>query len=155
MVHSWEQPRLLPGPLACLAAHLAAQPQAQAGLMSWAVYDDEDLAVFAAHLQPALEQALGRAFDPQWVLSLDQWGQALFACTHKNLPREELFDVFGKADVFLALARHDPRWAHRRVTLFDDAFDDMTLVVPTRGTIARIVKVDPLLGFKDPGVLGA
>lgn len=141
LIESWNEPFFLPARVELVRDFLRDNPQAELGLMSWAVYHDQDMDVFRRTLQADLERLLERPFSERWLLHLDQWGTELFTCTHKRLPREELFDVFGKADVFLALARHHPEWVGQEVVLFDDAFDDMTLDIPTRGTQARIVNV--------------
>ena len=141
LIESWHEPSFLPSRAAMVRDFLQTHPQAQLGLMSWAVYHDEDMATFKRTLQDDIERLLGHAFTPRWTLHLDGWGQELFACTRKRLPREELFDVFGKPDVLLALARHHPEWVNEDIVLFDDAFDDLTLEVPGRGTTARIINV--------------
>lgn len=141
LIQSWQDPVALPDRAAVVRRFLADWPEARLGLMSWAVHDDADLSTFTRDLQPAVEHLLGRPFDARWRLSLDQWGAELFGCTRKRLPREELFDVFGKADLFLALARHHPEWQDETILLFDDAFDDLMLEVPGRRTQARIVNV--------------
>ena len=141
LIESWSEPFFLPVRIGIVRDFLQEHPEAELGLMSWAVYHDADLETFRQSLQADLERLLERPFSPRWMLHLDQWGTELFKSTHKRLPREELFDVFGKADVLLALARHHPEWAGREIVLFDDAFDDMTLDIPGRGTQARIVNV--------------
>lgn len=155
LIESWQEPFFLPGRIALVRDFLQQHPEAELGLMSWAVYHDQDMGVFQRTLQADLERLLERPFSPRWTLHLDQWGQELFDCTRKRLPREELFDVFGKADTLLALARHHPEWVQREVVLFDDAFDDMALEIPGRGTKARIVNVKqprPSLGVTKPRV---
>lgn len=141
LIESWEEPFLLRGRAALIRDFLAAHPEAELGLMSWAVYHDHDLATFRQRLQPDLEAFLGRCFAPRWTLHLDQWGLELGRCTRKQLSREDLFDLFGKAEVFLMLARFHPEWAGQEVVLFDDAFEACHLTVPDRGCQARIVNV--------------
>lgn len=141
LIESWEEPFLLPGRASLVRNFLQQHPQAELGLMSWAVYHDRDLGVFHQNLQADLEQLLERKFSPRWTLHLDHWGQELLQSTRKHIPRSELFDIFGKAEVFLALARHHPEWRDREVVLFDDAFDDLTIEVPGRGTRAQIINI--------------
>lgn len=141
LIKSWQEPHLLPGRATMVKDFLIAHPGAQMGLMSWAVYHDRDMQVFCEDMQPMLETFLEHTFSRRWTLPLDRWGQELFGCTGKRLPREELFDVFGKVDVLLALARHHPEWVGQEVVLFDDAFGDLTLEVPGRRTRCSIINV--------------
>ena len=66
------------------------------------------------------------------------WARELTRATGKILPMDELFDIFGKEEVFLALARRHPEWAGRAVVLWDDAFEDVEMWVPGRNTHACI-----------------
>lgn len=150
LIGSWSDPVLLPGRIEAIARAISATPDAQMGLMSWAVYDERDMAVFHAQHQQVLEQALGHSFAPRWLLTMDQWGQELARCTGKLLPRDELFDIFGKDEVFLRLARSHPEWEAREVVLWDDAFPSCTLDVPARNTRASIINViRAAAGFQD------
>lgn len=143
LIESWDQPVLMPHRAGMVRDFLAAHPDAELGLMSWAVYDDRDMDIFRRQMAPDLEQFLGRSWCRRWTLSLDQWGQELSRATNKFLPRQELFDIFGKAEVFLALGRAHPEWVARQIVLFDDAFGSCQLVVEDRNTTARIVSVLP------------
>lgn len=139
LIEEWARhPVLLLDRIAIIRRHLNEHPKARMGLMSWAVYRKNDLDVFHAHLKPILETELGKAFDLRWALSLEEWGRELTRATSKILPMDELFDLFGKDEVFLSLARRHPEWADQEVVLWDDAFADMELWVPGRNTRASI-----------------
>lgn len=139
LIEEWgRHPKFLPAQIACIRSHLQAHPQAELGLMSWAVWKQRDLDEFDVHLRPRLEEALGRCFGERWTLSLEGWAWELTRATGKILPMDELFDIFGKDEVFLSLARRHPEWEGQDVVLWDDAFGDMELRVPGRGVRAEI-----------------
>lgn len=142
LIHTWEQPDLLPHLVARVQGVLAQYPDASVGLMSWAVYHAKDLATFRTQLQAPLEAVLGRSFDPTWTLSMDDWARAIFACSGKLLSREDLFDLFSKLETFLFLARHLPAWKDETVILLDDAVPETFLLqIPERGTRALAVNI--------------
>lgn len=139
LIEEWgPHPRLLLDRISCIRDHLGAHPNADLGLMSWAIWKEDDLEKFHARLRPSLEEALGRRFGIRWTLSLEGWARELTRATGKILPMDELFDIFGKEEVFLALARRHPEWAGRDVVLWDDAFEDVEMWVPGRNTHACI-----------------
>lgn len=139
LIEEWARhPVLLSRRITCVRHHLAANPDAEVGLMSWAVYRKADMDLFHSHMKPVLEEHLDRSFDERWCLSMEGWGQELTRATNKILPMDELFDLFGKDEVFLALARRHPEWVGRDVVLWDDAFEDLEMWVPGRNTHACI-----------------
>lgn len=141
LIQSWHEPWYLPARIAKVRAFLEQHPGAEMGLMSWAVYHDEDLEVFRAKMQEDLEEQLGQAFEPRWVLHMGDWANEVFQWGRKHLSRDDLFDLFGKDQVFLFLARNHPEWQGRQVVLFDDAFEDLVLTIPGTQTHARIINI--------------
>ncbi len=141
LIQSWHEPYFLPGRIAKIRDFLERHPGSELGLMSWAVYHDEDLAVFHTTLRADLESMLGQAFDARWVLHMGGWADEVFRWARKRLTRDDLFDLFGKDQVFLLLARRQPEWQGRHVVLFDDAFEDLVLEIPGTQTTAQIINV--------------
>jgi hypothetical protein len=141
LIQSWFEPWFLPQRIAKIRAFLEEHPGAEMGLMSWAVYHDEDMVTFRRTLQQDLEAQLGQAFEERWLLHMGDWANEVFQWARKKLSREDLFDLFGKDQVFLLLARKQPEWQGRLVVLFDDAFEDLTLQVPDQQTEARIINI--------------
>ena len=89
------------------------------GVMSWAVWDDRDKQKLEREL-PMLEKLLGRKFDPEWVLSMDDWAKLLFTETGFHVERSEMFDLCKKEDVLFRL-RKAPVFKDHKVFLIDDA----------------------------------
>lgn len=141
LIQEWSNPLLIPGRISIIRDHLQQHPTAQLGLMSWAVWDSRDLDIFNRTLRPILEQELGHNFDERWTLSMDEWGQEMFTHARKRLDRDEMFDLFGKEDVFLILARRHPEWLGRQIFLFDDAVPNAKFSILDKGTHAHMVNI--------------
>ena len=141
LIQSWFEPWFLVDRIAKVRRFLEQHPGSEMGLMSWAVYHDEDLATFRTTLQADLEHQLGQAFEPRWTLHMGDWAGEVFQWGRKRLSMDDLFDLFGKDQVFLFLARQHPEWQGRQVILFDDAFEDLELKILGTGTHARIINI--------------
>lgn len=93
------------------------------GLMSWAVWNEDDKHAFNRNLRPHLESLLKRKFDDRYVWSMDDWAkQALLHCK-KKLTREDLFDCFGKPELLFMLSRAHPDFYDSIIFLIDDAYE--------------------------------
>ena len=141
LIKDWTDPVFLPARLEIIKNHLANNPHAQLGLMSWAVWDSRDLDVFNRTLRTELEEQLGHRFSEQWMLSMDGWAQEMMIHGRKHVHRDEMFDLFGKEDVFLMMARRHPEWLGQEIFLFDDAVPQSTFSLASRGTVAHMVNI--------------
>ena len=142
LIESWRERYLLPNRVEQIKNFLAEHSDAELGLMSWAVYDDKkDLKDFKEDLQEWLEGCLDFKFTERWVLSMDGWADELFKTSKKKIDRSEMFDIFGKEEVFLMLARRHPEWSNRKVVLFDDAVEHCILDLPDRNNSAQMFNV--------------
>lgn len=144
LIKYWSNPVMIPDRLDIVRQHLIKHPHAQLGLMSWAVWHEKDMEAFNHRLRPMLEEALGHHFSPRWALSMDGWAQEMLHHGRKKLDRSEMFDLFGKEDVFLTMARRHPEWAGREVFLFDDAVPASTFSINSGKTLAHMVNVKEL-----------
>jgi len=93
------------------------------GLMSWAVWNDDDKKVFNEKLRPAIEEALGMTFADELVWSMDDWSWHINRSTGKRVSRDDLFDMFGKQEVLFVLSRHSHNFNRQKVFLVDDAVE--------------------------------
>lgn len=141
LIQDWSNPVMVPDRLDIVRQHLMKHPTAQLGLMSWAVWDDRDMDVFNRKLRPMLEEALNHVFCSRWTLSMDGWAQEMLHHGRKKLDRDEMFDLFGKEDVFLTMARRHPEWVDQTVFLFDDAVPHSTFCIPSLNTHAHMINV--------------
>ncbi len=98
-------------------------PGATIGLMSWAVWNDKDKALFNKHLRDELEAVLEVQFSDEWVLSMDDWSDMLFKHCKKKLSRDDLFDCFGKQEVLFLASRFVPAFKDQFVLLVDDVVE--------------------------------
>lgn len=144
LIKDWSEPVVLPARVEIIKNHLLHNPQAELGLMSWAVWDSRDLDVFNRTLRTEIEERLEHRFCERWMLSMDGWAQEMMVHGRKRLDRDEMFDLFGKEDVFLIMARRHPEWAGREVFLFDDAVPHSTFSLPSINTIAHMVNIREL-----------
>jgi hypothetical protein len=95
---------------------------ARLGLMSWAVYNDRDKAIFNKSIRPWLEERINKKFDDDLILSMDDWADRVFEATNCKVSREDMFDVCKKEDVLFKLRKH-PMFHHTCTFLLDDAVD--------------------------------
>ena len=123
LIDNWENGWLLPEKIKVIRG-LCAPFDAKVGLMSWAVWDENDKAKFNSELRPELEKALGMKFSDEFVWSMDDWAKQLFEFRGKKISREDLFDIFGKEEVLFMLSRCHPAFKGHTVILFDDVVEN-------------------------------
>ncbi len=95
------------------------------GLMSWAVWDSRDKAIFVNEIQPELEKMLGCKFDPSYIWSMDDWAKAILGNFNKKIDRDDMYDLYGKPEVLIALARTNPEFKNSTIFLIDDAYEHL------------------------------
>lgn len=93
------------------------------GLMSWAVWNDQDKSIFNDELRKPLEDSLGMTFADEFVFSMDDWARQLERCTRKKMARGDLFSLFGKQEVLFSMSRHSHLFHNQKVVLVDDAVE--------------------------------
>ena len=124
VVEDWSNMTLLPRECMAIRSFLrTCHPGATIGLMSWAVWNDKDKALFNKHLRDELEAVLEVKFSDEWVLSMDDWSDMLFKHCKKKLSRDDLFDCFGKQEVLFLASRSVPAFKDQFVMLIDDAVE--------------------------------
>lgn len=89
------------------------------GLMSWAVWNEEDKLKFNKVFREVLEAELDHKFDDKMVWSMDDWAGQIFKACGKKISRQDIFDLFGKEEILFRLCR-DHHWANTRLFLVDD-----------------------------------
>lgn len=94
------------------------------GIMSWAMWNDEDKAIFNAEIRPTLEDLLGMKFSDEFVWSMDDWARKLLIFNKKKISREDLFDIFGKEEVLFMLSKTCTDFTGKNIFLVDDAVQD-------------------------------
>lgn len=147
LIDNWENGWLLPTNIATIKKAIGpANPKL--GLMSWAVWDDKDKAKFNSDLRPELEEALGMAFDDEFVWSMDDWAKQLLEFRGKKISREDLFDIFGKEEVLFMVARCHPKMRHQNVILIDDVVEhNLALVAKANNCLVTILNIDCMIGY--------
>jgi hypothetical protein len=93
------------------------------GLMSWAVWDENDKNLFNIHIRPRLEEALGKSFNDSFVLSMDDFASKILECCGKMISRDDMFDMFNKETTLFTLTRSHPMFKFEHVFLIDDAVE--------------------------------
>lgn len=124
VIEDWSNMSLMPRECMAIRNWLkTCHPGATIGLMSWAVWNDEDKALFNKHLRDELEAVLEVQFSDEWVLSMDDWSDMLFKHCKKKLSRDDLFDCFGKQEVLFLASRFVPAFKDQFVLLIDDVVE--------------------------------
>lgn len=120
-------------------------PPAVVGLMSWAVWNSDDKVDFDKRFRPFLEAELRVKFDPQFFWSMDDWCTELLKHAKKKLDRADLFDMFGKEEVLMRLARCHPAFRDREVFLVDDRVNhELVCHVPQTGCLVTLLNVNEM-----------
>lgn len=122
LIDNWENGWLLPAKIAVIR-EMFTGVSPSIGLMSWAVWDDEDKAKFNSSFRPELEEALGMKFSDELVWSMHDWARSLLQYSGKHISREDLFDCFSKHEVLFMLSRCHPALKGEQVVLVDDAVE--------------------------------
>lgn len=145
VIASWDDQTLLPGRIAHIKEFLdgaTAHDGVEIGLASWAVWNDRDKSQFNNNLREDLENALGHKFDDRFVWSMDDWAKELFVHTGKLMERSELFDIFGKEEVLIKMARCHPLFSDKNVLLFDDRVEhNLHIVSPNNRSQLLFVNI--------------
>ena len=90
VIEDWSNMTLMPRECMAIRSFLrTCHPGATIGLMSWAVWNDRDKALFNKHLRDELEAVLEVKFSDEWLLSMDDWAKMLFHHCKKKLSRDE------------------------------------------------------------------
>lgn len=147
LVDDWNSQLLLTANVRVVRSFLSTlPPSTKVGLMSWAVWDERDKALFNKDLRPFLEAELNVQFSDEFVWSMDDWAQEVFNSTGMKLSREDLFDVFGKHEVLFKLSRHSSKFEGERVFLVDDVAEHkLEWSVPHNKCSATMLNVKEML----------
>ena len=120
VIEDWSNMSLMPRECMAIRSFLrTCHPGATIGLMSWAVWNDKDKALFNKHLRDELEAVLEVKFSDEWLLSMDDWAEMLFRHCKKKL----FFDCFGKQEVLFLASRFVPAFKDQFVLLIDDVVE--------------------------------
>lgn len=101
-------------------------PRLHVGLMSWAVYDDRDKQMFM-NVKHHIEEKIGYKFDDNFVWSMDDWAKLVYMHRGLKLDRADMFELFSKREVLMALANHEV-FFNSFVTLIDDRVEHQFLI---------------------------
>ena len=144
LIDEWANMMLMPQRCAAVHKLLKENAGCRVGLMSWAVWHDKDKATFINDLQPLLEEVLDVKFDPELIWSMDDWARELVHAK-KRIPRQDLFDCFGKHEVLFMLSRCHPTFKDQSVVLVDDVAEHgLEWRSVTNNCYARMVNVKQL-----------
>lgn len=129
VIDDWEQRNLLPGNIAKingLLRWMSIDSELTIGLMSWAVWDDKDKNNVLEKLLPDLNGVLAVPVAPQFVLSMQDWGDLVLGHCKLKLSRDDMFDMFRKEEVLFSLRTSDFLNQFNAVFLIDDAVTHQT-----------------------------
>lgn len=112
------------------------------GIMSWALWDTRDAAVFTESMLPELQAFLGVQINTSLPLTMDQWADDLLRYRKLRVSRDDIFDIFQKPEILLSMARFNPLFFGRDIILIDDAFEHGTRIdVPSTDTRVRLINI--------------
>lgn len=135
----------LPRKISAIAKFLS-ENDARVGLMSWAVWHFADKEQFESRFRHDLEFMLQHQFDDKLVWSMDEWAVEIFKHRRKKVSRDDMFDMFGKQEVLLSLARNHPEFKGHEVVLFDDAVEHMMeFRCPSNECNVKFINIDTML----------
>lgn len=115
---------------------------ARVGFMSWAVCDAADSRIVIDELLIPIEETLGVKIDRMLPMSMQEYGADVLSFRNLRLSLEDMYDVFKKEEVLLALIRKNPAFIDHEIVLIDDAVDhNMSFNIPSRNAAVRFINV--------------
>lgn len=100
-----------------------------AGLLSFAVWHDQDVTEFNKAIRPMIETHLHFKFNDEWIITkeqiknwLNEWNKTPFNDADDNA------STFKKEGVMMAIWKHMFKEPNTRVILLDDTVEDMTII---------------------------
>lgn len=109
-----------------LMGELAPDKEIVLGIMSWAVWNHNDLESFNEELRKPLEDFFERPINITWTME-DWFAASVHSGTRVNSNIADFFDSFTKEDVLFKMRNHD-MFKEQALVLFDDAVEDMFLI---------------------------
>ena len=136
----WKSAVLLTEQNPHLQSWIDRQKPFRAGLLSFAVWDDDDLAGFNAHLRPFLEERLGFVFDDELMLTK----QNLLAKTRlwENMPfldASDFDDFFRKRVSVENIWLHEFQKPDHTLILLDDTVPNLTTTSDVPGCVLKMI----------------
>lgn len=113
------------------------------GLMSWAVWNDEDKHTFQQELQPWIEEQMKITFSQELILSMEDWITLVQRNARLKLSRQDLFDISSKETVLFWLRNATEGFPEGEITLIDDVVAHNNVIVSESRKIT-ILNVDKL-----------
>lgn len=108
------------------------------GLMSWAVWHEEDKVKFRNELLPEIEKEFDAHFELVW--SMQDWANEVFMTTKRKVSIHDLFDMMGKHEVLMA-CRSSPSLV-RQVFFFDDTAHHGLRLTSAQGLDLNFINID-------------
>lgn len=121
MIESWTTPEWLCDRIVTIKTIIQdSTGEVDLGLMSWAVFNDDEMSEFNELIRPKLEIILGMDFSPEWLLSVSDWVKHVRQAKGLRFTENELVEILDKETVLFWLFQCDA-FDFDEVILIDDA----------------------------------